>query len=865
MTTPDLDTSCAPIHGNGLPTIVDACRTKRKLGGLWRATATVCLLLTGGMSGTLRGAEEPQYDTTPLKPFPWTPTYPRDYTQETLTPADWVGPDGIIYPNWSWAGVHIGEPGKRVAGIPMIEKIFKTLPKELAGQANGEAFTEALATAIEECGVSGGGVIAIPVGTFVLTRPLMVRSNGIVIRGAGRGKAVEVGGRDDAGETRIKFDFAYGVDGARPVKVLSFPFPERITKDTQLNFYAQAFSPKSSEESHETRGKESHIYGFYVTVTPEGKKPFTLALSRNYNERNDFDRFEHFRPGGPANAIAINGEKLEKYLKDVDRATFDVRVVWKWEEKEGKEKVMKEDSADGGSFTFVTKGFDETLPPSNKNMDKGTTTAAVSFVGDDVTTKDSRAAFTSDAKRGDTVIHVDLPDLETAEKQFFRPGQAVKMWVYSSKSFREAIERDGGASAPRDQEATIAAVRAGKNGGVDIEIEQPLQFDFPKNEGEVDTYNPEIRGYSETGNQSSFMKPLVPIQECGVENLVLEQVQHIWFNGIRFNNAMNCWVKNVRVERAGRDPIAVSGLMNEIRSCEVIDALYSNNTGGGSAYLHGGTLSLIDDVYSRNMRHAPNFTGGTAGVVRNSRFFSSDMQWHQNWGRAHLFENCEVDALKGTGSYGYAAFAQRSITDIHGPGMGPRNVIYNCDLIGPDGGIFLGGKSENPLILFNRVRAWAGPGLILRYHIFNGIFLGNVFAVEDRFEPGVLFGEDRIEDSRLNRTKERRKPLIHPGLGTANVGNDFLFNTVYGGNGHLAQGSWMFDHVRSPWRRSYGNKVLPWEINPPRPKPDMESVFQMQRDHPEGFAHLRPTEVLYNPDAISPVRPIRMNGTMARS
>ncbi len=37
---------------------------------------------------------------------------PRDYTKDKLTAADWVGPDGIIYPNWSWAGVHIGAPGE---------------------------------------------------------------------------------------------------------------------------------------------------------------------------------------------------------------------------------------------------------------------------------------------------------------------------------------------------------------------------------------------------------------------------------------------------------------------------------------------------------------------------------------------------------------------------------------------------------------------------------------------------------------------------------------------------------------------------------------------------------------------------------
>jgi hypothetical protein len=180
--------------------------------------------------------------------------------------------------------------------------------------------------------------------------------------------------------------------------------------------------------------------------------------------------------------------------------------------------------------------------------------------------------------------------------------------------------------------------------------------------------------------------------------------------------------------------------------------------------------------------------------------------------------------------------------------MGPRNCIYNCDLIGPKGGIFLGGKSEGPLILHNRVRAWSGPGMVLRYHVFNGIFLGNVFAVQNRFDPAVLFGDPERDNNRLNRTEARPKPLPHPLLGTANPGNDFIGNTLYGGSGELQAGPWQFGGAHAEWRSSFGNVVKAWNPNPPRPQPAMASVFETQRAHPEGFAdRLDPAQCLYPP------------------
>ncbi|HEV7298281.1 MAG TPA: hypothetical protein VGN72_02880 [Tepidisphaeraceae bacterium] len=760
---------------------------------------------------------------------------PRDVGKDEVTPADWVGPDGIIYPNWTWAGVHIGEPGDRKPGIPVIGEATVTFPGSLTGAQNGEAFTTALVEAVERCGREGGGVIQIPAGTYVLTRPIMVRHSRVVIRGAGRGKAAEMGGRDDAHETRILFDFAYGVDGEPAVKVLSFPLHERITRESQVCFYAQAFSPKASFTAQTANGKQSHINRFEITIRVDGKEPFRYGFARNAKDGAPYDVVERFSPTGPVNAVAISGEKLRDLLAGAERVSFETKVVWVWKDGSGPDAPEVEDEAFSPPVSFSCKDFDEMSPPGMKGMSDGPNTAAIHFIGDRHTHKAQRTTPVRDARRGDTSIEMKLNSLEGAVAAGFKPGGAVRMFVYQSTPFAQMIERDGGGATDRDQDVTIKALRLSEQGNVIIDIEQPLQLDFPVNEGQVDTWDMELGRYVRTGNQSSFLTTYLPVEECGVEDLVLEQARRIWFDGINMSSAMNCWMRNVRVERAGRNPASLAGLMNEIRDCEFVDPVWANNTGGGSGYFSSSTLLLVDNIYTRNCRHSPNFSG-TGSVVRNSRFFSSDAQWHMGWGRAHLLENCEVDALQGTGSYGYGVFAQRNIADIHGPGMGPRNCLYNNDVAGEAGGIFLGGKTEIPLVLHNRVRSSEGPALILRYHVFNGIFLGNVFVVQNRFEPAVLFGDSDIEHSRLATAAGGTQPKTHKGLGTANVGNDFLFNTIYGGNGKQADGSYRLDHARSSWRRVAGNKVLPWEANPPRPQPAMASVFETQRSHPEGFA-----------------------------
>ncbi|MEZ0216963.1 MAG: carbohydrate binding domain-containing protein, partial [Rariglobus sp.] len=86
---------------------------------------------------------------------------------------DIPGPDGLYYPDFRQAGV----PG----GIPNVTNVLATIT---SGQATSD-----LAGAIESAVASATvpGVIALPSGTYSLTRPVLIGKDGIVLRGAGNG------------------------------------------------------------------------------------------------------------------------------------------------------------------------------------------------------------------------------------------------------------------------------------------------------------------------------------------------------------------------------------------------------------------------------------------------------------------------------------------------------------------------------------------------------------------------------------------------------------------------------------------------------------------------------------------------------
>jgi len=147
---------------------------------------------------------------------PWEPLYKiRPGERQRLTPADVVGPDGIVYPNWTRCGVQGGIPDVPAAG--RIE--------DFGGRADdGRDDAPALSAACRAVGARGGGAVVLGAGTYHLDRPVTVRHDGVVIRGAGRER------------TKVVFRYAVPKSGA------GFYWPPaggRIGPDTPIELHCR--------------------------------------------------------------------------------------------------------------------------------------------------------------------------------------------------------------------------------------------------------------------------------------------------------------------------------------------------------------------------------------------------------------------------------------------------------------------------------------------------------------------------------------------------------------------------------------------------------------------------------------------------
>jgi hypothetical protein len=137
----------------------------------------MCTLISANGDDSLLGFDPAKLDMGRTAP-PWPGTYKiHPEERQKLTAADVVGPDGIVYPDWRYAGV----PG----GIPVVQIAARI---EDFGGRPGDDISAALERAAAEIGAKGGGALALAAGTFYLDRPVRITADKVVIRGAGEGK-----------------------------------------------------------------------------------------------------------------------------------------------------------------------------------------------------------------------------------------------------------------------------------------------------------------------------------------------------------------------------------------------------------------------------------------------------------------------------------------------------------------------------------------------------------------------------------------------------------------------------------------------------------------------------------------------------
>ncbi len=118
-----------------------------------------------------------------LRLFHWpyrVPPMPSQYKlrpseTDSLTAADVVGPDGLVYPNWKQVGVQGDIPDVPVA-VSLVDR----------GAQPGQDISGLLQKACDDVGEKGGGAVLIGPGAFLLHKPVCVTRNGVIIRGSGR-------------------------------------------------------------------------------------------------------------------------------------------------------------------------------------------------------------------------------------------------------------------------------------------------------------------------------------------------------------------------------------------------------------------------------------------------------------------------------------------------------------------------------------------------------------------------------------------------------------------------------------------------------------------------------------------------------
>ncbi|MDX2018856.1 MAG: hypothetical protein SF187_01345 [Deltaproteobacteria bacterium] len=334
---------------------------------------------------------------------------------------------------------------------------------------------------------------------------------------------------------------------------------------------------------------------------------------------------------------------------------------------------------------------------------------------------------------------------------------------------------------------------------------------------------------------NGVVKKFGAVRRCGVEDLTVEQAIAGSFHGVAFDRTYECWLKNVKINQAGHFSVA----FGNSKHGEVRDAVFDkvrDRGGNGTGYAGFWSTydSLMDNVTTYDMRHAPNLQDQASGnVIRNSKFYNSDAQWHTNWTTENLFENLlvQTDGQVGSEQETYPKILrasqimgstglQSTLHSVHGP----RNVVWNCDFIVKQRGAgpIFGGLNQNWIFSYNRVDLAGQNGALLRIEdLSDGLLIrGNVFArrMNPGTEGGVFFGAGFV-----NGTPTANQPA--QGKNIRFIDNAFIGIPV-------AQKYLGFDRPDV----DTNNTVTPTYAMPARPKAPTASLWAWQMKTKYGLA-----------------------------
>lgn len=566
----------------------------------------------------------------------------------TVLAVDITGPDGVVYPDFSRAGLREG----------------KREPKEMISVADhgalpddGEDDSAALQKAIDAAGQSGGAVVQLEVGQYDLSQPLYFFQNGVVLRGAGREK------------TRLVFAYNLAKEEVRLVRPAE---GEVLTRGGIIEAH-----------SHPRRLKKHSLH-------VNGKEVFSRGPDTS---------------GGARFSIIYPIEAVP----DLPKEAGEIEVMAVVERMDGTRTETKR-----------TLPWDPKAAAQPGDNRYSHSVGVLNFLGNDRALRKGQLKLTSPASRGSN-------ELKFREKVAWKAGDLLFLDMKPTQARLNQLE-----SARKDFHiCAMVWVAAVENEGKTVRLACPLRHDFEA--------------------ITTRVSRAEPIMYSGVEDLTLEQTAKEWINGIQFSSAADCWVTGVRVLRAGRNPLTMGKAKNSLIQDCIFQEMWFKG-GGGTGYIgwSGSWDCLMENVDCIDLRHAPNIQASAAGnVIRQSRFIGSDVNYHMLWAHENLIEQCEIDAKRGSGSYGYGIFAQKPEMAIHGPGGGPRNVIYNNKIVAPRNAVYLGGSNFNWIFAYNELKAGKGPIFVFRQKNTGHQVINNVLTAQEGGQVAFEFEGERISDLTL--------------------------------------------------------------------------------------------------------------------
>ncbi len=700
------------------------------------------------------------------------PLYPSNDNFQTLP-----GPDGLKYPDFRFAGV----PG----GIPNLKGTVDIT--EFGAKPNDDLDdSEAIQKAIDSTGQNGGGVILLGEGTWTLDRPLVIESDKVVLRGAGKQKTyiqsrfmdftkyqILVSGQQhdstlQAGSTVEAYFDPAGMLRAK-LEVDGLEISKRGTdRGRNIEYWIQTTSGKIREVLLKAGKKIEGIHELKVTVTWA-------------------PNFKQSVMGSEAGGKWITDEKgLRKWQEDPDPDDAVTKSLTCPLSLEGTEKydLWRPTVSPPGMINFrglkklEAWNLEETL------------------------------------KIGDLQFHL------TGAKEKIKIGDLIEFYSPVTERYKKEI---------------LSTVPAGWGGlrwqavvtfieNDEVFFNQPNRMEFPLED------KPNVR----------IIKPLTG---CGAEGFTFQQKVPRLVHSLQFNNAYGSWIQNVAVDKTGRFPYNFDGAkFCEIRDMEATDAWFGvrDNMGGGTAYVSFDSVwdCLLDGFIARGLRHAPNLQNASSGnVMRRMDTVGSDIQWHAFTTCENLIENCKTEAfLEKGGCYGYGCYASGSDSIVHGPQL-HGNVVYGCDIASSETSfVHRGGPTARGwIVAYNRFRVRdQGFALQVQLGLPDFTFIGNIcstpnpvaiLGVASYRTPGAELKYYNPEGAAIFSSEGDmdglRKPIYEPLLitGLKVINNQFYgFKSLFTGKGKMEE------------ERGNQLKDLQTGVEPKLPIAPTPSLFAWQKE-----------------------------------